>query len=132
VEARYALPRRVPGLTHPDCPSLTGTIAQWLDDVASLGCVVCILEESIHTPCEVHHLKGDNKARSVREDNRHVIGLCIAHHRTGGQGVAYHAGPRTWEKIHGTQADLLAVTIKLVVNKRRVENLFSRLDLGNE
>lgn len=45
---------------------------------------------------------------SVRADNFHVIPLCHAHHRTGGYGVAIHAGRKSWEEKFGTEAELLS------------------------
>ena len=53
-----------------------------------------------------------------------MLGLCPLHHLTGGQGIAYHAGPRTWERNFGSQEDLLATTVALVRNKRIMENPF--------
>jgi hypothetical protein len=40
-----------------------------------------------------------------------VIPLCHAHHRTGGHGVAVHAGRRTWEDKFGTEDELLTQTL---------------------
>jgi hypothetical protein len=39
-----------------------------------------------------------------------VLGLCPPHHRIGGHGVAYHAGPETWEENFGTERELLEQT----------------------
>ena len=36
-----------------------------------------------------------------------VIPLCPEHHRTGGKGVAIHAGQKTWEAIFGTEEELI-------------------------
>lgn len=36
------------------------------------------------------------------------------HHRTGGYGVAIHAGQKTWEKRYGTQRDLLTAIMEKV------------------
>lgn len=76
-----------------------------LGAVAAMGCVIC------GAPAEIHHLKhspetGLHLGMSQRASHWHVIPLCAAHHRTGGPGVAYHAGPREWEAIHGTEIEL--------------------------
>ena len=73
--------------------------------VASLGCAIC------GNPAEIHHLRhnpetGQHLGMSQRASHWHVIPLCPAHHRTGGPGVAYHAGPRAWEEAHGTEIEI--------------------------
>lgn len=77
--------------------------------VASLGCIVC------GYPAEVHHLKhdpitGQHLGMGQRASHFHTIPLCSRCHRTGGLGVAYHASPRTWEGIHGTEIELWKLT----------------------
>ena len=76
-----------------------------LSAVADLGCCIC------GAPAEIHHLRhnpetGLHLGMSQRASHWHVIPLCPAHHRAGGPGVAYHAGPREWEAIHGTEIEL--------------------------
>ena len=71
----------------------------WLNRVAGLGCIICGQD------AEIHHI--GNGTLGKRADNYSVIPLCHAHHRTGGHGVAVHAGRRTWEAIHGTEKELL-------------------------
>ncbi len=68
--------------------------------VAALGCVIC------GSPAEVHHITGAGMA--LRAKHTETIPLCPLHHRTGGIGVAVHAGTKTWEAVHGTQRELLA------------------------
>jgi hypothetical protein len=68
--------------------------------VASLPCCVCG-----YWLVEVHHLTGAGMA--LRASHYDTIPLCAQHHRTGGYGVAIHAGQRTWEKNFGMQRDLL-------------------------
>lgn len=77
-----------------------------LERVAELGCIVCRNLNLGDSPAEIHHCSGGT-GLSVRADNFHVIPLCHAHHRTGGHGVAIHAGRRTWEKNFGSEAQLL-------------------------
>jgi hypothetical protein len=44
---------------------------------------------------------------ALKASNYDTIPLCASHHRTGGFGVAIHAGQKTWEKKFGYQRDLL-------------------------
>lgn len=50
----------------------------------------------------------------LRARDEDSIPLCERHHRTGGYGVAFHAGQKEWERIHGTQAEHLAKTLALL------------------
>jgi thymidylate synthase len=79
--------------------------------VAALGCLIC------GRFAELHHIRRDPKDRqhfglSQKATNFQVIPLCQEHHRTGGIGVAYHASPREWERIHGNEVDLLAQVLE--------------------
>ncbi|EAU1439450.1 Ref family recombination enhancement nuclease [Citrobacter freundii] len=77
-----------------------------LSRVAELRCIVCRNEGLGETPAEIHHCSSGT-GMSVRADNFHVIPLCHTHHRTGGHGVAIHAGRQSWENKFGTEAELL-------------------------
>lgn len=74
--------------------------------VASLGCVAC-KRLGYDTPqVELHHIH--NGTMGKRASNKEVIGLCHAHHRTGGYGVAVHAGRKAFENAIGaTECELL-------------------------
>jgi hypothetical protein len=72
----------------------------YYDRVAELGCVICQM------PAEVHHLL-TGKGMGLKSSSQHVIPLCPDHHRTGGPGVAIHAGIETWEAKHGTELHFL-------------------------
>lgn len=78
--------------------------------VAALGCVVCRNEGLGKTPAEVHHIRTGQGA--MRASHFDVIPLCHTHHRTGGYGVAYHAGAAAWQESFGREVDLLAQTRK--------------------
>jgi len=73
--------------------------------VVELGCIVCNNNFMFDTPAEIHHI--GNGAMGKRASNSEVIGLCHTHHRTGGYGVAVHAGKNEWEDNHGTEKELL-------------------------
>lgn len=77
-----------------------------LSRLARLGCIVCKNLGYGYSECEIHHLrKGMGMGMRSKHDN--AIGLCAAHHRTGGYGVAIHAGQKEWERLYGTETELL-------------------------
>lgn len=76
-----------------------------MDKVAALGCIACINSGYGETPAEIHHI--GNATMGKRASNYETIPLCHAHHRTGGYGIAVHAGRKAWEGEHGTEQDLL-------------------------
>lgn len=82
-----------------------------LSRVAALGCIVCRNLSYGESPAEIHHCSSGT-GLSVRADNFHVIPLCHAHHRTGGYGVAIHAGRKSWEEKFGTEAELLSQVLQ--------------------
>lgn len=58
-------------------------------------------------PCADECAKMPNcEGMSQRASHFHTIPLCPTHHRAGGFGVAYHAGPRQFEKLYGTETEL--------------------------
>jgi hypothetical protein len=78
-----------------------------LQKVASDGCVVCRLFEGVDSgPCEIHHIR--TGMGTTRANHFQVIGLCAAHHRTGGYGVAIHAGRKGFEERYMTEMELLS------------------------
>lgn len=73
--------------------------------VADLGCVACFVQfGGWGTPAEIHHLRA---TAGMGQRSRSVIGLCHPHHRTGGNGMAIHAGRQTFEATYGTELELL-------------------------
>lgn len=77
-----------------------------LTRVATLGCIVCRNLDYGETPAEIHHVT-TGKGLALRASHFSTIPLCQYHHRTGGYGVALHAGKRQWERNFGTEMDLL-------------------------
>ena len=78
----------------------------YLSRLAERGCVVCRNLRLGETPAEIHHIR-TGQGTSQRSDHYRTIPLCYTHHRTGGYGVTFHAGPRQWQKNFGTEAQLL-------------------------
>lgn len=77
----------------------------WLSKVSGFGCFVCKKMGYDDSPAEIHHI--GNQATGLRASNFEVIPLCANHHRNGGYGVAIHAGKQEWERLHGSEKDIL-------------------------
>ena len=84
-----------------------------LSKVASIGCIVCMNQGNEGTPAEIHHIRHGN-GMSQRASNYESIPLCHIHHRTGGYGVAIHAGKKEFERLYGTEAELLEQVRRLI------------------
>jgi len=93
----------------------------WVARVVSLGCVVCRNLGHGETPAHYHHIRTGQGA-GQRSGNGLGIPLCPAHHQHGGHGVAYHAGPKTFERIYGSELELLNQTILEVAEEVRCGN----------
>lgn len=91
----------------------TASEKRHMSSVAELGCIVCRNLGYGYTPCELHHPR-ELAGGGQKSSNDDVIGLCPNHHRLGGYGVAYHAGPKIWEEKFGTEIELLTQTKKLM------------------
>ena len=75
--------------------------------VASLGCIACRQESPLSlAAAELHHVRSRAGA-GQRAKHDEVIPLCPDHHRTGGYGIAFHAGPKIWQETYGTEEQLL-------------------------
>lgn len=85
-----------------------------MDKVAQLGCIICSdflgAEDS---PAELHHLR-EGQGQSQRSSNYEVIPLCPAHHRLGGEGVAFHASPDQFRSLYGTETELLTKVLERI------------------
>ena len=76
-------------------------------ETAQLGCIVCLVAMDIYSPAEIHHLRA---GVGMGQRSSRCIPLCPHHHRLGKYGVAFHAGPREFEKRYGTEDDLYETT----------------------
>lgn len=79
-----------------------------LNRVAEMGCIIC------KRPAEIHHI--GNGAMGKQASNYEVIPLCPEHHRTGGYGVAVHAGRKAWEANFGSERDLLEKVNGMIIS----------------
>ena len=84
------------------------------EKVASLGCIIC------KGLAEIHHLR---EGSGMGKKGERIIPLCHPHHRTGGYGVAVHAGKKAFEKNFGTQEELWQKTQQLIEANQLVRNL---------
>ncbi len=81
---------------------------RYLSMVQDYGCIVCRRLGFLDTPAEIHHVRFSVGA-SQRASNYDVLPLCPHHHRTGGYGEAFHAGPKIWQEKYGHEKELLHV-----------------------
>ena len=82
--------------------------------LADLGCIVCLLQGYGHSPCEIHHIRTGTGA-GLRSHWSKAIGLCAAHHRTGGYRIAIHAGVEGFEDAIGmSEVELLNKNLELL------------------
>ena len=82
--------------------------------VKNLPCCVC----GSQPPNEAHHIRDGSVGTGAKAGDHEAIPLCVEHHRTGGFQIAFHAGPRTWESLFGTQREHLAETLALLAVER--------------
>lgn len=80
--------------------------------VVALGCICCSNIGIEGSPSEAHHI--NSGAMGKKSSHKHVIPLCHRHHRTGGYGIAVHAGKKEWERRHGTEIQLLKEVLEMI------------------
>lgn len=84
--------------------------------VAGLNCIVCRNLGYGASAAEVHHVRflagGGQRAAHTE-----TIPLCPMHHRVGGYGIAFHAGPAEFQRRYGTEAELLEQTRREVAHR---------------
>ena len=78
------------------CDSIPVDEKEYKIAVAALGCVIC------GGQAEIHHIR-QGVGMGQRNSDWNILPLCAAHHRTGGAGVAFHAGPRSFELNYGCE-----------------------------
>jgi len=77
----------------------------WLDDTASLGCVVCRNLGFGPSHAEIHHIR-DGQGVSQRAEHHQTLPLCPRHHRAC-YPTGFHAASASWQQEHGTEQQLL-------------------------
>lgn len=79
--------------------------------LVSIGCIVCLRAGHGHSQPEIHHVR-NGAGMGQKSHWKLALPLCHAHHRTGGYGVALHAGQAGFEKLYGTELELLDATLE--------------------
>ena len=74
-----------------------------------MGCIVCRRELYGYSIPEIHHLR-NGAGMGQKSHWSRAIPLCHAHHRTGGHGVAFHAGAVAFAANYGSELELLEAT----------------------
>jgi hypothetical protein len=83
------------------------------DDVASIGCILCLQLGYGSTPAEIHHIR---RLGAIRKRSP-VIPLCLEHHR-GNTGI-HGLGRKAFTAKYGlTEYDLLDKTEELITHER--------------
>jgi hypothetical protein len=85
-----------------------------MDALVNFGCIVCRRETMAFNDAEVHHLR-NGRGIGQKKDHDKTIPLCPSHHRTGGYGIAFHAGQAEWELRHGNEISLLNEVDKMLL-----------------
>lgn len=83
----------------------------WMGMVASLGCIACRRLGAGPSTAQVHHIR-DGQGMGQRAPHVFTIPLCPNHH-TGVQ-LSVHMTHKTFERVIGTEQELLAQTIEEV------------------
>lgn len=89
---------------------------KWMKDITDMGCCVCLKFFRVHTPPEIHHIKGKVKLGSHLQ----TIPLCYRHHREGVSSQRYisrHPWKKSFEDEYGSEEELLEFT-KEQINER--------------
>lgn len=96
--------------------------ARYLDDVAQLGCIICLLFLNIKgSPSEIHHPDGKTNPGCHMK----AIPLCDKHHRNRGRGYVSRAdGKKAFEAAYMPEDDLITLTQEAV--RLRRENTVGR------
>lgn len=82
---------------------MTKSEREYFRKIADIGCILCLHQGVMDTPCEIHHIR----RRGMKRDNAPVIGLCFEHHR-GATGV-HGLGRRAFEKKYDITEESLQV-----------------------
>lgn len=97
--------RSKPSRKHPSAAE-----KEYYDRVAQLGCMLS-RRIGIYQAPELHHPRFLGGA-GMKSPNWCVIPLSAYHHRLGPSGDCLHAGRHSFEARHGTEAELLAQTLR--------------------
>lgn len=81
--------------------------------IAAMPCIACkVSGKNQVMRTEVHHLMGCGLG--LKASDLKTIPLCSYHHVKGNRGEAVHSGVKSFEKVFGTQNELLEMVNKLL------------------
>lgn len=90
---------------------------EWRDAILRIGCIACIVSgHGFRQPVQHHLLSGGRRIGHLSS-----IGLCDPGHHQYGDGkviISRHPWRKRFEAAYGTEAELLALTQKLVREQR--------------
>lgn len=82
---------------------------RYMDAAVKLGCIVCLVHLSTHTPATIHHIDGKTRPGAHLDS----IPLCFLHHQGGAdcdQYTSRHPYKTRFEARYGSEQSLLAET----------------------
>jgi hypothetical protein len=89
--------------------------ARYLDQVAALGCILCLHHGIEGTPAVVHRPRVNLFGMALRASNWDVIPLCPTHHV--GRGGVHDLGHNEFTQVHGvSEVELMARVKRLTGN----------------
>ncbi|WP_272675003.1 MULTISPECIES: Ref family recombination enhancement nuclease [unclassified Providencia] len=80
------------------------------------GCIACRNMFGVYSIPEIHHVR-TGQGMAQRASHKDVLPLCPPHHRPS-YDTGFHAAPKTWQEIHGTESELLEQTKREVMELR--------------
>ena len=82
---------------------------EYMDIVASIGCVACMIDGNPGTPAELHHPR-ERVGAAEKAPDRDVIPLCPDHHRNGSVVPSIHKHQPMFHRFYGETYDLVKKT----------------------
>ena len=87
---------------------------QHYEKLVKVGCIVCRNLGFGYSIPHIHHIR-KQAGMGQKSHWSLAIPLCPNHHQHGGYGVALHAGQKSFEEKYGTESELLAQVLSLLV-----------------
>lgn len=84
------------------------------EKLVKIGCIVCRNLGFGYSIPHIHHIR-KQAGMGQKSHWSLAIPLCPNHHQHGGYGIALHAGQKSFEKKYGTESELLAQVLSLLM-----------------
>lgn len=92
--------------------------ATWNRLATEIGCVACMKDGQFNTHVSIHHVDGRTKPGC----HKLVLPLCAQHHQQDdadpAHRVAVHPNKARFEKLYGTQEELMALCAAILERKK--------------